>query len=349
MVKPSKWIVALIASGVLGVVPATGQEELHQHDHAEAGALGVVDFPISCHEVAKPDFDKGIALLHSFGYDLARKAFRNAAADSERCGIAWWGVAMTYYHPLWAPPTQEEASAGADAASRAKAAGAATERERAYIDAIGVFYDNIFSTSHASRAAAYRDQMEALAKRFPDDPEARIFLALALLGTASPEDATFAQQRRAGEILNAELAKQPKHPGIVHYIIHSFDYPELADLALPAARVYAQIAPASPHAQHMPSHIFTRLGLWQESIASNLASEASAYAIAKNQPGVVPSDAFHALDYLEYAYLQTGQIEEAKEAMARAVGGKAADSVFQAGYSLAAIPARFALERRAWT
>ena len=160
--------------------------------------------------------------------------------------------------------------------------------------------------------------MEALAARFPDDTEARIFLALALLGTAPANDTSLAQQRRAGEILNAELARQPQHPGIVHYLIHSFDYPELAELALPAARVYAEIAPASPHAQHMPSHIFTRLGLWQESIRSNLDSEASANAIAaKKQTGAVPFDALHALDYLEYAYLQTGQIDEAKEVVDR--------------------------------
>jgi tetratricopeptide (TPR) repeat protein len=191
--------------------------------------------------------------------------------------------------------------------------------------------------------------MEALAARFPDDAEARIFLALALLGTAPANDPSLAQQRRAGEILNAELARQPQHPGIVHYLIHSFDYPALAELALPAARVYAEIAPASPHAQHMPSHIFTRLGLWQESIRSNLDSEASANAIAaKRHPGSLSQDALHALDYLEYAYLQTGQVAEAKQAMDRALRNVSPDSPFQAGYALAAIPARYALEQRGW-
>ena len=194
--------------------------------------------------------------------------------------MAWWGVAMTYYHPLWAPPTPEELAAGSEAARRASSIGAGTERERAYIDAIASFYANAEATPHGARAGAYRERMEALTQRFPDDSEARIFFALALLGTAPANDPALAQQRRAGEILNAELARQPEHPGIVHYLIHSFDYPGLADLALPAARVYAEIAPASPHAQHMPSHIFTRLGLWQESIRSNLDSEASANAIA---------------------------------------------------------------------
>jgi hypothetical protein len=321
----------------------------HQHHHESSGDLGVVHFPISCDSAVHADFDRAVALLHSFGYELSRDAFAGVAARDPKCGMAWWGVAMTHYHPLWAPPTAEEAAAGAEAVRKAKTAGAATERERAYIDAIAAFYTDADKTPHATRAAAYRERMEALAQGNPSDSEARIFLALALLGTAPAEDASFAQQRRAGEILNAELARQPRHPGIVHYIIHSFDYPELAELALPAARVYAEIAPASPHAQHMPSHIFTRLGLWQESIRSNLDSEASANAIAaKKRPGSLSMDALHALDYLEYAYLQTGQIEAAKEVIARATRAVELEPSFASGYAVAAIPARFVLEQRAW-
>ncbi len=325
------------------------QEPGHDHDHDHATDLGVVHFPTSCAAVAKPDFDRGLALLHSFGYELSRDSFRAAAAADPRCGIAWWGVAMTYYHPLWPAPAPDELAAGREAAERASSIGAGSEREKGFIAAIAAFYADADKVDHGTRARAYRDQLEALTQRFPEDAEARIFFALALLGTAPATDTSLAQQRRAGEILNAELERQPRHPGIVHYIIHSFDYPGLADLALPAARAYAEIAPASPHAQHMPSHIFTRLGLWQESIRSNLDSEASADAIAaKKQPGAVSYDALHALDYLEYAYLQTGQIDEAKKAMERALRGGAVDPQFAAGYAVAAIPARYALEQRAW-
>jgi tetratricopeptide (TPR) repeat protein len=346
----TRWMLGSLLTLALAGSPATSQEEAdHQHhDHGSTSDLGVVHFPISCDDAVQADFDRAVALLHSFGYELSRDAFAEVAASDPRCGMAWWGVAMTYYHPLWAPPTAEEAAGGAEAARKAKAAGAATERERGYIDAIAAFYADVDKTPHAARAGAYRDRMEALAQRNTSDSEARIFLALALLGTAPANDASLAQQRRAGEILNAELSRQPRHPGIVHYIIHSFDYPALADLALPAARVYAKIAPASPHAQHMPSHIFTRLGLWQESIASNLASEASANAIAAQRPGSIAHDALHALDYLEYAYLQTGQLAEAKQAMDRALQPAPGDAPFQAGYALAAIPARYALEQRRW-
>ena len=351
-IKNLHWALCPLTALALASSPASiaqeGDEHQH-HDHAAASDLGTVHFPISCDAGVHADFDRATALLHSFGYELSADAFRAVAARDPRCGMAWWGVAMTYYHPLWAPPSPEELAAGRDASQRASSIGAGTERERAYIDAIAAFYADADTTPHGARAGAYRDRMEALAKGFPDDSEARIFLALALLGTAPASDTSLAQQRRAGEILNAELARQPKHPGIVHYLIHSFDYPELADLALPAARVYAEIAPASPHAQHMPSHIFTRLGLWQESIRSNLDSEASANAIAaKKQTGAVPFDALHALDYLEYAYLQTGQIDQAKEIVDRVARAGSFDSVFSAGYALAAIPARFALEQRSW-
>jgi tetratricopeptide (TPR) repeat protein len=355
MTKDLRGILCVLATLVFAGAPAaTGRQEPgheHHHDHEPAaGELGAVHFPISCDAATQTDFDRGLALLHSFGYELSRDAFQAAAVRDPRCGIAWWGVAMTWYHPLWAPPNPEELAAGSEAAARATSIGGATDRERGFIDAIAAFYADAATVDHGTRARAYRDRLEALTQRFPDDAEARIFFALALLGSAPPNDASLAQQRRAGEILNAELVRQPGHPGIVHYLIHSFDYPGLADLALPAARAYADIAPASPHAQHMPSHIFTRLGLWQESIGSNLDSEASADAIvAKKHPGATAFDALHALDYLEYAYLQTGQIERAREVVERAARVQSIDSpVFSAGYALAAIPARFTLERRAW-
>jgi tetratricopeptide (TPR) repeat protein len=355
MTKDLRAILRMLITVVLaGTMAAGGRQEPgheHQHDHdAAASELGAVHFPISCQSAAQADFDRGLALLHSFGYELARDAFRAAAERDPQCGIAWWGIAMTYYHPLWAPPTPEELQPGREAAERASTIGGGTERERAFIETIAAFYADAAWVAHDARVNAYRAKLEAMTQRFPDDAEARIFFALALLGSAPVNDASLAQQRRAAEILNAELERQPRHPGIVHYLIHSFDYPGLADLALPAARAYAAIAPASPHAQHMPSHIFTRLGLWQESIGSNLDSEASANGIvAKKHPGAASQDSLHALDYLEYAYLQSGQVEKARAVLDRAARAQSFDTPsFAAGYALAAIPARYALERRAW-
>jgi hypothetical protein len=224
-------------------------------------------------------------------------------------------------------------------------------REQDLIAAIAAYYrgDGI---PHATRVATFEQAMAAAAQRSPDDHEVQIFYALSILGVAynSPPDKTYARQKQAAAILNRLLPLEPDHPGIAHYMIHSFDYPELAELAVPAARAYAKIAPAAPHALHMPSHIFTRLGMWQESIESNLASAAAARALmARTHPGATAYEGLHAMDYLEYAYLQTGQ-----DAMARAIVDSLAQigsldaPAFQAGYALAAIPARFALERRDW-
>jgi tetratricopeptide (TPR) repeat protein len=335
-----------------------GQEPDHHASHHEAhgdhaatsDGLGTVHFPISCAPEVQAGFDKAVALLHSFGYEPSRQAFQEVAAADPRCGMAFWGVAMTYYHPIWAPPTAEELSAGREAAARAAELGAGTDRERGYIEAVGAFYRDSETLDHRTRATAMAAALEALGASFPDDAEAQVFHALLLLGTAPPNDPERAQVRRAGEILNRVLPGHENHPGIVHYTIHSFDYPGLADLALPAARAYAKIAPASPHARHMPSHIFTRLGLWQECIDSNLASEAAANEqVARTHPGAASFDALHALDYLEYAYLQTGQIAKARAVMERAAAAKTFDDpTFAAGYALAAVPARFALEQRDW-
>ncbi len=228
--------------------------------------------------------------------------------------------------------------------------GAKTERENAYIEAIGVFYRDSERVGHGPRAKAYSEAMEAVSRRFPEDHEAAIFYALSLLGTASPSDSTQANQKKAAAILNGLLLLEPRHPGIAHYMIHSFDYPGLAIEALPAARAYAKIAPSSPHALHMPSHIFTRLGLWQESIDSNLASaEAGRQLVAKRHPGATSFDTLHALDYLEYAYLQVGDEAGARRVLQEAAESKTFDEeTFQAGYAMTAIPARWALERHDW-
>ena len=328
---------------------AAGAQEAHSH-HGEAETLGVVRFPIACRDLVRPDWTRAVALLHSFGYEEARNAFAAVAQEDPGCGMASWGVAMTYYHPIWAPPTAAELARGRAAAEKAGSLGAKTDRERGYISAIGVFYRDCDRVDHRTRALAYKAAMEELARRYPDDHEASIFYALSLLGTAPSGDATFANQKKAAEILNGLLQKEPQHPGVAHYLIHAFDYPSLAVLALPAARSYAKIAPSSPHALHMPSHIFTRLGLWSESIESNLASaDAARRLAAKAHPGAASFDALHALDYLEYAYLQRGDEAKARQVLEEAAGAKTFDDPsFAAGYALAAIPARFALERHRW-
>jgi hypothetical protein len=258
---------------------------------------------------------------------------------------------MSLYHPIWAPPTPADLKKGAAAVEKAKLVGAKTQRERDYIAAFEVFYKDWEKVAHRERALAWRNAMRQLSARYPDDREAAIFFALSLLGTAPATDRTYASQKQAAEILNRIMPEQPDHPGIAHYMIHSYDSPQLAILALPAARSYAKIAPAAPHALHMPSHIFTRLGLWQDSIDSNLASAAAAKSyIAHTLPGAASQDQLHAMDYLEYAYLQTCQEGEAKRVVEEAAAvSKVDQEVFQAAYAFAAIPARYTLERRRWS
>lgn len=341
--------IGLAAACTALAAPALAQQE-HQHSHGETEELGIVHFPNSCRPEVATEFTRAVALLHSFGYAESRLAFQSVAEKDPRCGIAYWGIAMTYYHPIWAPPAPDELAAGQAAAKKAEELGAGTEREKGYIAAIGTFYRDTERRDHRVRSAAYRDAVESLSRRFPDDHEATIFYALALLGTAPPADASYAVQKKAAAILNALLPLEPQHPGIAHYMIHAFDYPQLASEALPAARAYAKIAPASPHALHMPSHIFTRLGFWRESITSNIDSaEAGRRLVAKRHPGAASFDTLHALDYLEYAYLQIGDQDRARRALDEAATAKTFDETqFAAGYALAAIPARWTLERRDW-
>jgi tetratricopeptide (TPR) repeat protein len=339
----------VVLSAALAAQPAAAQTS-HDDHHGHEASLGHVQFDTTCSETAKPEFARAVALLHSFEYAGARDAFTRAADLDAACGMAHWGVAMTYYHPLWAPPTETELAAGRKAAETAERLGAKSDRERQYIAAIGAFYIEPAPREPRARAAAYSAAMEKLASTHKDDDEAQIFLALSLLGTAPPNDATFANQKRAAKLVEPLIAKNPQHPGVLHYTIHAFDAPELASLALPAARVYAKVAPASPHALHMPSHIFTRLGLWDESIRSNTDSASAGRAIvAKSHPGRDSYEALHALDYLEYAYLQLGDDERARKVLEeiRAVT-QLDEPTFSAGYALAAVPARYALERRDW-
>jgi len=292
-----------------------------------------------------------VALLHSFWYDEAEKAFSAVAAAAPSCAMAQWGVAMSLYHPIWAAPTPAELERGQKAVAKARAAGAPTERERHYVAAIEAFFRDTETADHRARTVAYEKAMERVYERYPDDREAAIFYSLALLGTAPPADKSYANQKKAGAILNRVLPAQPDHPGVAHYLIHSFDYPQLAELALPAARSYSKIAESSPHALHMPSHIFVRLGLWDDSVRANEDSAAAARAHVQKTlpPGARSFDELHAVDYLAYAFLQEGRDAKAREMLEIVRTVERLDNPnFAAAYALAAVPARYALERGRW-
>jgi hypothetical protein len=336
---------------ILGAALAAGQEDHSQHQHAVAG-LGTVNFRTSCNTSAQNLMSRAVALLHSFGYEEARIAFDAAAKADPTCAMAHWGVARTWYHPIWAPPSPDELKAGDAALSRALAIGAKTERERDYINALAVFYKDWQTVNHATRAKAYEQALAKVHERHPNDDEAAIFHALQLvaIGYLDPTDKTYAWQKKGGEILNQVLPRHQKHPGVAHYIIHSLDYPTVAELGLKAARAYAKIAPDSAHALHMPSHIFTRLGLWDDSIASNIVSAKSAIAQAQRlRGGGGAFDQLHAVDYLVYAYLQQAKDNSARKALAEVEGiAKLDENQFAAAYAFAAAPARWALERHDW-
>lgn len=333
-------------------VPAVRADEPHQHAHgpADEQKIGKVDFPVSCSPAARAKFARAVALLHSFWYSEAEKAFGEVAASDPDCAMAQWGVAMSLFQQIWAPPTPEEFQRGLAAVEKLRAAPPKTERERDWAAAITAYYTGADRLDHGARKLAYEKAMERLAARHPQDREASIFYALALIGTAPPNDKSYSNQKKAAAILNRILPELPEHPGIAHYVIHSFDYPALAELALPAARAYSKIAPDSPHALHMPSHIFTRLSLWKDSIASNLASaEAAKRHVARTNPGAASFDEVHALDYLEYAYLQTAQDRKARAVLEEVAAVEKLDAPnIAAAYALAAVPARHALERRLW-
>ncbi|MBC7948635.1 MAG: tetratricopeptide repeat protein [Chitinophagaceae bacterium] len=312
--------------------------------------FGAVGFESSCSQAVKEDFSLAIALLHSFEYDEAEKVFAKVIDKEPGCPLAYWGVAMANYHPLWAPPTPEEFEKGSKAIAIARSLKPGSKKESDYIDAIAVFYKDWQKVDHATRSNNYEKAMEKLYATYPDDKEAGIFYALALDGAANPSDKTYAKQKKAGDVLNAIYPDQPVHPGIIHYIIHSYDNPELAGLALSAARKYASIAPSSAHAQHMPSHIFTRLGKWDESISSNLVASSSAKCYGEST-GIKGhwDEELHTLDYLIYAYLQRGDNLHAKQQIDYLRSIKEVFPInFKVAYAFAAGPARYALENKLW-
>ena len=313
--------------------------------------FGTVEFETSCPDKVKEDFNLAIALLHSFEYDEAEKVFAKIIDAEPGCAMAYWGVAMSNYHQVWpSPPSQAELEKGNKAISIAQSITQKSERETDYINAIAVFYKDWKNMDHHTRSVNFEKAMEKLYTKYPEDKEAAIFYALSLDGSADPADKSYANQRKAGAILTALYPGEPDHPGIVHYIIHSYDYPELAALALPAARKYASIAPSSAHAQHMPSHIFTRLGLWDESIQSNILSTSSARCYAESA-GIKGhwDEELHGMDYLVYAYLQKGENDLAKQQFDYL---KTINEVypvdFKDAYAFAAIPSRYYLENKMW-
>lgn len=339
------WCAILLALICVEVVKA---QEAHQHQHE----LGKVNFPVTCSVSAQEQFNHAVAWLHSFEYEEAEKAFTQVTLTDQKCGMGYWGIAMSNYHPIWAPPTTEELRKGWTAIEKARSIAARTAREREYIAAIEVFYKDADKLDHRARAFAYRDAMELLSGRYPKDNEASVFYALTLIATGMmANDKSYANEKKAAEILKRVLAVEPQHPGVAHYLIHGYDFPQLASLALPAARSYAKIAPASAHAQHMPSHIFTRLGLWQDAIQSNLdaASSAKAYEIRNHLVGAW-DEHLHAMDYLVYAYLQGGQDKKAQLVVDELNRIQHVEPQnFKVAYAFSAIPARVALERRRWS
>jgi tetratricopeptide (TPR) repeat protein len=343
--------VLLSATLLLAAICVTPAQQGHQHRHDASEKLGDVNFATSCTPPAQKQFNRAVAWLHSFEYEEAEKAFNEVASSDPRCGIAYWGVAMTSYHPLWAAPTPDELKRGWNAIEKAKTIGAQTQRERDYIDALELFYKDSDKLDHRTRTFAYHEAMKRLYANNPADQEAGVFYALTLITTGTmSNDKTYAREKEAAQILNSVLARQPQHPGVAHYLIHSYDYPPLAELALPAARSYAKIAPASAHAQHMPSHIFIRLGLWQEAIRSNLDAEASAKAFAaRHKMAGAWDEQLHAMDYLAYAYLQSAQDKQALAVLDEAKSLRSVEpQTFKVAYAFAAIPARYVLERKHW-
>ena len=339
------WLVLMLA------VSAAAQQ--HEHGATAGEKLGVVNFQTSCTADARAPFNRAMTLLHSFEFGPAIEGFNATLRADPACGMAGWGIAVSRWGNPFAiairPPAQLQQ--GRDALAAANAAGLKTPRERAYAAAAAQLFNNAETVDQRTRVVAYRDAMANLSSANPDDTEAAIFYALALAAAASPTDKTYADQLKAGAILEALIVKQPDHPGLAHYIIHAYDVPPLADKALAAARRYSQIAPSAPHALHMPSHTFTRLGYWQDSIDANIASGTVARRLGAT------SEELHALDYRMYAYLQTAQDAAAHDILAglpeiNARFDPAATTSAAPGtaglFALAAIPARYALERGAW-
>src|SRR5580698_4922113 len=342
----------LVLIGLVLFPFAVSADEGNHHEELTTDQLGTVHFPVSCAASVQKPFERGVALLHSFWYEEAEKEFEQIAKDDPHCAIAHWGIAMSIWHELWNRP---DATIIARGHAEIKIAGSLhpkTDRERDYITAMDEFYRGKKRDYH-DRANTYCQSMATTYKDFPDDREAAAFYALSLLASEPDDDTTFDNRKQAAAVLEKLFAVEPDHPGIAHYLIHAYDKPQLAELGLPAAERYAKIAPASPHALHMPSHIFARLGLWQDDIDSNLASIAATRKTAAMHMGG-ESHQFHAMDFLEYAYLQSGHEADAQrlideiKAMPEMKDNMYGSEFDPRIYALVAFPARYALELHHW-
>jgi tetratricopeptide (TPR) repeat protein len=345
-------VAARVLAGFLLTLAASCPAQ--EHPHRDAEKLGTVHFLTSCNDAAQREFNRAVALLHSFQFSRAIEGFNAALGEDRACGIAYWGIALSDWSNPFAPGVKDKSQlqAGHESAERGKTAGAKTERERAYLEAVRKLYNGYEATPQRARLMAYRDAMQQVAAKYQEDHEAQIFYALAITASEDSADKTYAGRLKAGAMLEKLFAEEPSHPGLAHYIIHTYDVPALAERALAAARRYSEIAPDAPHALHMPSHTFTRTGYWQESIDSNVAAAAAARREGQT------AEELHASDYEIYAYLQTGQDAAARRivdslpeiasrfdpnAVLSGAGGPAV------GYfALASIPARYALERQDW-
>jgi predicted Zn-dependent protease len=354
----------LLFSSLLTLTAAADDDKTHHHhEDLTAAQLGIVTFPVSCAPAVQKPFERGVALLHSFWYEEAEKEFQHIAADDPHCAMAGWGIAMSLWHQLWNHPDAQAITRGKHEIKKAvkltfpNLGGIAvvhiSERESAYLNAISVFYMPSES-DYDARANAYSAAMKKVYETYPDDHEAAIFYALSLLASGPHDDATFANRKQAAAILEKLFASQPDHPGVAHYLIHAYDKPQLAQLGLPAARRYAQVAPAAPHALHMPSHIFARVGLWQDDINSNLASIAATRKMAAMHMGG-EGHQFHAMDFLFYAYMQSGRDSDARALIEeiRAMPNKK-DDMYGTGYdphaaALAHLTALYPIEMRDWS
>ncbi len=341
-------VFTILFFAALALRDAVAQEN-HQHALTEE-EVGSVKFSTSCSRDVENNFNRAVAMLHSFQYEQVRTVFGEIAKQDPQCAMAQWGIAMSQFHGLW---SNSNFAAGRAALLKAQEIAQAnkntTPRERGYIDALAEIY-RVDDKSEFAHAQAWEQKMGALQAAYPTDDEASVFHALALDISAPKTDKTFANQRKCGEILEPIFARQPHHPGAAHYLIHCYDNPVLAEQGLNAARMYAKIAPASAHANHMPSHIFTRVGSWDESIASNLKSEElAANAERTSTTGEARDQRLHAMDYLEYAYLQTGRVKQARAVLDEMESLKPVEGLtLPGGYALAAIPARFAMELSDW-
>jgi tetratricopeptide (TPR) repeat protein len=325
----------MIVAGVSLAQPSLAQ--------TDPGKLGTMHFETSCKPEAQKSFDRGMLYQHSFWYRASQQEFKSALKVDPECGIAYWGIALSLLWNPHVPTPPKNLAEGAAVIAKGKSVGAKTQRERDYIDALAVIYVDYDKLGHLPRTQAYAKAMEQLAQRYPNDDEAQIHYALALNTSASPADKTYANQLKGAAILEAIFKRQPQHPGVAHYLIHLYDTPALAERGLAAARLYARIAPGAAHAQHMPSHIFTRVGYWKESIASNKVAQ----RVAKESSDF--HDQLHAMDYEVYAFLQLGQDKEAKAVLddMKTVSGFT-ETFLVGNYALAVSPARYAIERGDW-